>query len=124
MLMSPDRHAFARFSRKHQMRAEDLLWERLRGSRFYGAKFRRRTRQRANLSARRRRSRAVASRIPKQADETDKLELLLSRNSRSFTVSAKLELPRLVKTKCGRVVRHGEGCRRHSGRFLPRWANT
>jgi very-short-patch-repair endonuclease len=35
------RREFARALRKHQTRPEEALWERLRGSRFYGAKFRR-----------------------------------------------------------------------------------
>ena len=39
--MTSERHEFARALRKRQTRAEDLLWERLRGSRFHGAKFRR-----------------------------------------------------------------------------------
>jgi very-short-patch-repair endonuclease len=39
--MTSERHEFARALRKHQTRAEDLLWQRLRGSRFHGAKFRR-----------------------------------------------------------------------------------
>jgi very-short-patch-repair endonuclease len=39
--MTGERHQFARDLRKRQTRAEDLLWERLRGSRFDGAKFRR-----------------------------------------------------------------------------------
>jgi very-short-patch-repair endonuclease len=39
--MTSERHEFARGLRKHSMRAEDLLWRRLRGSRFHGAKFRR-----------------------------------------------------------------------------------
>jgi len=39
--MASDRHEFARFLRKHQTRAEHILWQRLRGSRFHGAKFRR-----------------------------------------------------------------------------------
>jgi very-short-patch-repair endonuclease len=36
-----ERHQFARALRKHPTRAEDILWTRLRGSRFEGAKFRR-----------------------------------------------------------------------------------
>jgi very-short-patch-repair endonuclease len=39
--MSSDRRSFARILRKHQTSAEELVWERLRGSRFHGAKFRR-----------------------------------------------------------------------------------
>ena len=39
--MTTERRQFARALRKRQPRAEDLLWERLRGSRFEGAKFRR-----------------------------------------------------------------------------------
>ncbi len=39
--MTSERRQFARALRKRQTRAEDLLWERLRGSRFDGAKFRR-----------------------------------------------------------------------------------
>ncbi len=39
--MAPERREFARALRKQQTRAEDILWERLRGSRFHGAKFRR-----------------------------------------------------------------------------------
>lgn len=39
--MTSERREFARSSRRHQTRAEDILWERLRGSRFHGAKFRR-----------------------------------------------------------------------------------
>src|ERR1700724_2840254 len=39
--MTCERHEFARALRKRQTRAEDHLWERLRGSRFHGAKFRR-----------------------------------------------------------------------------------
>ena len=39
--MTHERHEFARALRQRQTRAEDLLWERLRGSRFHGAKFRR-----------------------------------------------------------------------------------
>jgi very-short-patch-repair endonuclease len=36
-----ERLAFARNLRKQSTKAEDLLWRRLRGSRFHGAKFRR-----------------------------------------------------------------------------------
>jgi very-short-patch-repair endonuclease len=36
-----ERREFARNLRKQTTRAEDILWERLRGSRFHGAKFRR-----------------------------------------------------------------------------------
>ena len=39
--MPSERRKFARSLRKHQTGAEELLWERLRGSRFHGAKFRR-----------------------------------------------------------------------------------
>jgi len=39
--MTSERHEFARTLRKHPTRAEEILWERLRGSRFHGAKFRR-----------------------------------------------------------------------------------
>jgi very-short-patch-repair endonuclease len=39
--MTTERHAFARTLRKHPTRAEDILWQRLRGSRFHAAKFRR-----------------------------------------------------------------------------------
>jgi very-short-patch-repair endonuclease len=39
--MTSERHEFAHAPRQHQTRAEDLLWRRLRGSRFHGAKFRR-----------------------------------------------------------------------------------
>src|SRR5271157_3928259 len=39
--MTSERHEFARTLRKHQTRPEEALWERLRGSRFHGAKFRR-----------------------------------------------------------------------------------
>ena len=39
--MTTERRQFARALRKRQTRAEDLLWERLRGSRFEGAKIRR-----------------------------------------------------------------------------------
>jgi very-short-patch-repair endonuclease len=39
--MTSERREFARTLRKHQTRAEDALWARLRGSRFCGAKFRR-----------------------------------------------------------------------------------
>ena len=41
IFMASTRHEFARALRRHSTRAEDLLWERLRGSRFHGAKFRR-----------------------------------------------------------------------------------
>ncbi len=41
MLMASKRREFARALRKHPTRAEDILWARLRGSRFHGAKFRR-----------------------------------------------------------------------------------
>ena len=36
-----ERRDFARALRKQPTKAEDILWERLRGSRFHGAKFRR-----------------------------------------------------------------------------------
>jgi len=36
-----ERGEFARNLRRRPTRAEDVLWERLRGSRFHGAKFRR-----------------------------------------------------------------------------------
>ena len=36
-----ERRQFARALRKQMTRAEDILWARLRGSRFLGAKFRR-----------------------------------------------------------------------------------
>ena len=39
--MASDRREFARTLRKHPTRAEDILWQRLRGSHFHGAKFRR-----------------------------------------------------------------------------------
>lgn len=39
--MTSDRTDFARELRRQPTRAEDLLWRRLRGSRFDGAKFRR-----------------------------------------------------------------------------------
>ncbi len=39
--MAVERRAFARNLRKQKTRAEDILWDRLRGSRFRGAKFRR-----------------------------------------------------------------------------------
>jgi Protein of unknown function (DUF559) len=39
--MATERREFARALRKRPTRAEDILWERLRGSRFHGAKFRR-----------------------------------------------------------------------------------
>jgi very-short-patch-repair endonuclease len=39
--MVSEHREFARSLRKHSTRAEDLLWERLRGSRFHGMKFRR-----------------------------------------------------------------------------------
>jgi hypothetical protein len=39
--MTTERHEFARTLRKHPTRAEESLWQRLRGSRFHGAKFRR-----------------------------------------------------------------------------------
>ncbi len=39
--MASERREFARKLRKQTTRAEDILWERLRGSRFHGAKFRR-----------------------------------------------------------------------------------
>jgi very-short-patch-repair endonuclease len=40
-LMVSEHREFARSLRNHSTRAEDLLWERLRGSRFHGMKFRR-----------------------------------------------------------------------------------
>ena len=40
-LMVSERREFARNLRKQNTRAEDILWERLRASRFHGAKFRR-----------------------------------------------------------------------------------
>ena len=39
--MTSESVQFARQLRKQPTRAEDILWERLRGSRFHGAKFRR-----------------------------------------------------------------------------------
>jgi len=39
--MTCEHREFARALCKRQTRAEDILWERLRGSRFHGAKFRR-----------------------------------------------------------------------------------
>ena len=39
--MTTEQREFARALRKHQTRAEDILWRHLRGSRFHGAKFRR-----------------------------------------------------------------------------------
>jgi very-short-patch-repair endonuclease len=39
--MASDRREFARTLRKHPTPAEDSLWQRLRGSHFHGAKFRR-----------------------------------------------------------------------------------
>ena len=39
--MTFERREFARTLRKHPTPAEDKLWQRLRGSRFHGAKFRR-----------------------------------------------------------------------------------
>jgi very-short-patch-repair endonuclease len=39
--MTSERRGFAHLLRKHPTRAEDLLWERLRGRRFHGVKFRR-----------------------------------------------------------------------------------
>ncbi len=39
--MASERREFARLLRKQPTKAEDILWERLRGSRFHGAKFRR-----------------------------------------------------------------------------------
>jgi very-short-patch-repair endonuclease len=39
--MTSERHEFARGLRKHQTGPEDALWQRLHGSRFHGAKFRR-----------------------------------------------------------------------------------
>jgi very-short-patch-repair endonuclease len=36
-----ERREFARALRKQPTKAEDMLWQRLRGSRFHGAKFRR-----------------------------------------------------------------------------------
>ena len=39
--MTSERREFARTLRKQPTPAEDILWQRLRGSRFHGAKFRR-----------------------------------------------------------------------------------
>ncbi len=39
--MTSEQHKFARTLRKHMTPAEDILWRRLRGSHFHGAKFRR-----------------------------------------------------------------------------------
>jgi very-short-patch-repair endonuclease len=39
--MASERREFARLLRKQSTKAEGILWERLRGSRFHGAKFRR-----------------------------------------------------------------------------------
>ena len=39
--MAGERLEFARLLRKQRTKAEDILWRCLRGSRFYGAKFRR-----------------------------------------------------------------------------------
>jgi very-short-patch-repair endonuclease len=39
--MASERIAFARSLRRQPTRAEEILWERLRGSRFHGAKFKR-----------------------------------------------------------------------------------
>jgi very-short-patch-repair endonuclease len=39
--MVSEPHSFARRLRKASTSAEDILWERLRGSRFHGAKFKR-----------------------------------------------------------------------------------
>ena len=39
--MAAERREFARVLRKQPTKAEDILWRRLRGSRFHGAKFRR-----------------------------------------------------------------------------------
>ena len=39
--ITSERIAFARNLRRQPTRAEDILWERLRGSRFHGAKFKR-----------------------------------------------------------------------------------
>ena len=39
--MTLERREFARLLRKQPTKAEGILWERLRGSRFHGAKFRR-----------------------------------------------------------------------------------
>jgi very-short-patch-repair endonuclease len=38
--ITSERHEFARGLHKQQTRPEDALWQRLRGSRFHGAKFR------------------------------------------------------------------------------------
>ena len=40
-MRAPGRRDFAKALRKHQTRPEEALWERLRGLRFHGAKFRR-----------------------------------------------------------------------------------
>jgi very-short-patch-repair endonuclease len=39
--MSTEHRDFARALRQHMTRAEEILWARLRGSRFHGAKFKR-----------------------------------------------------------------------------------
>jgi very-short-patch-repair endonuclease len=39
--MAAEHREFARALRKQSTKAEDMLWRRLRGSRFHGAKFRR-----------------------------------------------------------------------------------
>jgi very-short-patch-repair endonuclease len=39
--VTSEHRQFARSLRKRQTRAEEILWERLRGARFHGAKFRR-----------------------------------------------------------------------------------
>jgi len=39
--MTSERIEFARSLRRQSTRAEEILWERLRGSRFHGAKFKR-----------------------------------------------------------------------------------
>jgi very-short-patch-repair endonuclease len=39
--VSSERRQFARDLRRRQTRAEEILWDHLRGSRFHGAKFRR-----------------------------------------------------------------------------------
>ena len=39
--MTSERREFARLLRKQPTKAENILWERLRGSRFHGANFRR-----------------------------------------------------------------------------------
>jgi very-short-patch-repair endonuclease len=39
--MAAEHREFARMLRKQPTKAEDILWRRLRGSRFHGAKFRR-----------------------------------------------------------------------------------